>query len=107
MWQRFTERARKVVFYAQEEAGRLGDNYVSTEHFLLGVIRDNDSVAIRILDTRGVAPEKIRFEIEGQVTRGDDRVGADIQLTQLAKRAVDLAYDEARQLGNNYIGTEH
>ncbi|MDR3708948.1 MAG: ATP-dependent Clp protease ATP-binding subunit [Capsulimonadaceae bacterium] len=107
MWQRFTERARKVVFYAQEEAGRLGENYVSTEHILLGLVRENDSVAARILDRLGVSLGRIRSEIERQVTRGDGRLGQDMQLTPRAKRVIDLAYDEARQLNNNYIGTEH
>src|SRR6266576_2185577 len=107
MWQRFTERARKVVFYAQEEAGRLGENYVSTEHLLLGLVRENDSVAARILDRIGVSLGRIRSEIERQVTRGDGRLGQDMQLTPRAKRVIDLAYDEARQLNNNYIGTEH
>ena len=107
MWQRFTERARKVVFYAQEEAGRLGENYVSTEHLLLGLVRENDSVAARILDKLGVSLGRIRSEIERQVTRGDGRLGQDMQLTPRAKRVIDLAYDEARQLNNNYIGTEH
>src|SRR5579864_8875143 len=107
MWQRFTERARKVVFYAQEEAGRLGENYVSTEHLLLGLVRENDSVAARILDRMGVSLGRIRSEIERQVTRGDGRLGQDMQLTPRAKRVIDLAYDEARQLSNNYIGTEH
>jgi ATP-dependent Clp protease ATP-binding subunit ClpC len=106
MWQRFTERARKVVFYAQEESGRLGDNYVSTEHLLLGLIRENDSVAARILDRLGVSLARIRTEIERQVTQGDGRKG-EMQLTPRAKRVIDLAYDEARQLNNNYIGTEH
>ena len=107
MWQRFTERARKVVFYAQEEAGRLGENYVSTEHLLLGLVRENDSVAARILDRIGVSLGRIRSEIERQVSRGDGRLGQDMQLTPRAKRVIDLAYDEARQLNNNYIGTEH
>src|SRR5579862_4773205 len=107
MWQRFTERARKVVFYAQEEAGRLGENYVSTEHLLLGLVRENDSVAARILDRLGVSLGRIRSEIERQVTRGDGRLGQDMQLTPRAKRVIDLAYDESRQLNNNYIGTEH
>ena len=107
MWQRFTERARRVVFFAQEEAGRLGENYVSTEHLLLGLVRENDSVAARILDRMGVSLGRIRSEIERQVTRGDGRLGQDMQLTPRAKRVIDLAYDEARQLGNNYIGTEH
>ena len=107
MWQRFTERARKVVFYAQEEAGKLGENYVSTEHLLLGLVRENDSVAARILDRLDVAPARIRSDIERQVSRGDGRLGQDMQLTPRAKRVIDLAYDEARLLNNNYIGTEH
>lgn len=107
MWQRFTERARRVVFFAQEEAGRLGENYVSTEHLLLGLVRENDSVAARILDRMGVSLSRIKSEIERQVSRGDGRLGQDMQLTPRAKRVIDLAYDEARQLNNNYIGTEH
>ncbi|MDE2127271.1 MAG: ATP-dependent Clp protease ATP-binding subunit [Armatimonadetes bacterium] len=107
MWQRFTERARRVVFFAQEEAGRLGENYVSTEHLLLGLVRENDSVAARILDRMGVSLGRIRSEIERQVTRGEGRLGQEMQLTPRAKRVIDLAYDEARQLNNNYIGTEH
>src|SRR5919201_6584106 len=107
MWQRFTERARRVVFFAQEEAGRFGENYVSTEHLLLGLVRENDRGAARILDRLGVSLGRIRSEIERQVTRGDGRLGQDMQLTPRAKRVIDLAYDEARQLNNNYIGTEH
>lgn len=107
MWQRFTERARRVIFFAQEEAGRLGENFVTTEHLLLGLVRENDSVAARILDRMGVSLNRIRSEVERQVTRGDGRLGQDMQLTPRAKRVIDLAYDEARQLNNNYIGTEH
>jgi len=107
MWQRFTERARKVVFYAQEEAGRLGENYVSTEHLLLGLVREDDSVAARVLDRLGVSLGRVRSEIERQVAHGEGRLGQDMQLTPRAKRVIDLAYDEARQLNNNYIGTEH
>src|SRR5213596_3489170 len=107
MWQRFTERARRVVFFAQEEAARLGENYVGTEHLLLGMVRENDSVAARILDRLGVPLGRIRSDIEKQVTRGHGNVGQDMQLTPRAKRVIDLAYEEARQLNNNYIGTEH
>ena len=96
-----------MVFFAQEEAGRLGENYVSTEHLLLGLVRENDSVAARILDRLGISLGRIRSEIERQVARGDGRLGQDMQLTPRAKRVIDLAYDEARQLNNNYIGTEH
>ena len=107
MWQRFTERARKTVFFAQEEAGKLGENYVSTEHLLLGLIREGDTVAAHVLDRLGVSRGRIRVEIERQAARGEGRLGQDMQLTPRAKRVIDLAYDEARQLGNNYIGTEH
>ncbi len=107
MWQRFTERARRVIFYAQEEAGRLGENYVSTEHLLLGLVREPDSVAARILERMGVSLSRVRNEIERQVSRGEGRLGQETQLTPRAKRVIDLAYDEARQLNNNYIGTEH
>jgi ornithine carbamoyltransferase len=107
MWQRFTERARRVVFFAQEEAARLGENYVGTEHLLLGLIRESDSAAARILDRLGVPLGRIRAEIEKQVGRGKGNLGQDMQLTPRAKRVIDLSYEEARQLNNNYIGTEH
>ena len=107
MWQRFTERARRVVFFAQEEAARLGENYVGTEHLLLGLVRESDSVAARILDKLNIPLGRIRADIERQVTRGHGNLGQDMQLTPRAKRVIDLAYEEARQLNNNYIGTEH
>src|SRR4051812_7656181 len=107
MWQRFTERARRVVFFAQEEAARLGENYVGTEHLLLGLVRESDSVAARILDRLGVPLGMIRADVERQVTRGHGNLGQDMQLTPRSKRVIDLAYDCARQLKNNYIGTEH
>ncbi len=107
MWQRFTERARRVVFFAQEEAGRLGETYVSTEHILLALIREEDNVASCILAKLGASTASIRNELERQVMRGDGRLGMDIQLTPRSKRVIDLAYDEARQLGHPYIGTEH
>ena len=107
MWQRFTERARKVVFYAQEEAQKFGEGYVSTEHLLLGLVRESDSVAARVLEKLGVSLSKIRAEVEKQLPRGESRAGQDMTLTPRAKRVIDLAYDEARNLNNNYIGTEH
>jgi ornithine carbamoyltransferase len=107
MWQRFTERARRIVFYAQEEAGRLAENYVSTEHILLGILRENDSVAARVLDRMNMSMDVIRDRLEKQVTHGDGRLGQDMQLTPRAKRVIDLAYEEARELNNNYIGSEH
>src|SRR5947209_1690847 len=107
MWQRFTERARKVVFYAQEEAQKFGEGYVSTEHLLLGLVRESDSVAARVLEKLGVSLNRIRAEVEKQLPRGDARPSQDITLTPRAKRVIHLAYDEARHLNNNYIGTEH
>lgn len=107
MWQRFTERARKVVFYAQEEAQKFGEGYVSTEHLLLGLVRESDSVAARVLEKLNISLNKIRAEVEKQLPRGDARPSQDMTLTPRAKRVIDLAYDEARNLNNNYIGTEH
>lgn len=107
MWQRFSERARKVVFYAQEEAQKFGEGYVSTEHLLLGLCRDSDSMAARVLEKLGVSPNRIRAEIEKQLPRGDSRPRQDMTLTPRGKRVIDLAYDEARNLNHNYIGSEH
>lgn len=107
MWQRFTERARRVIFFAQEEAGRLGENCVDTEHLLLGLVREDDSVAARILTSLNVSCTRIRSEIDRQITRGEGRLGEDMQLTPRAKMVIDRAYEEARDLNNDYIGSEH
>lgn len=107
MWQRFTERARKVVFYAQEEAQKFGEGYVSTEHLLLGLVREADSVAARVIEKLGINLARIKNEVEKQLPRGEHKPVQDMTLTPRAKRVIDLAYDEARTLNNNYIGTEH
>ena len=108
MWQRFTERARRVVFFAQEEAGRLGENLVCTEHLLLGLVREDDSFAANVLGRFNVSLNRIRSDIERQVVRGDVHPGQDMQLAPRAKRVIDLSYEEARlHFNNNYIGTEH
>lgn len=107
MWQRFTDRARKVIFYAQEEAQQLGENLVSTEHLLLGLIRETDSVAARVLEQMGISLFRIRQEVDQVVPRGEVRWGQEMLLSPRGKRVIDLAYDEARRLNNNYIGTEH
>ena len=107
MWQRFTERARKAVFYAQEEAQRFGHGYVSSEHLLLGALREDDSLSCQVLTQTGVRPETVKSKVLSGLDRGESRVSSDMTLTPQAKRTIDLAYDEARQLGNNYIGTEH
>jgi ATP-dependent Clp protease ATP-binding subunit ClpA len=108
MWQRFTERARKVVFYAQEEAQRYREGYVSTEHLLLGICREEDTSAARILSLFGVDLFQLRAEVEKQMSEpGPSRPSSDMTLTPRAKHVIDLAYDEARGLDHNYIGTEH
>ncbi len=107
MWQRFSERARKVVFFAQEEAQTFGDGYVSTEHLLLGLTREDDSLAARVIVALGSSNAVVRAEVAKQLPRGDQRPNMDMTLTPRAKRVIDLAYDEARNLNNNYIGTEH
>lgn len=107
MWQRFTERARRAVFLAQKEAGRLGGNSVTTEHLVLGLIGEDDSLAVRILERMGVSTKRIQAEIERLVPRGDGGTGQDMQLAPPARRVIDLAYEEARLLSTNYIGTEH
>lgn len=107
MWQRFTERARKVIFYSQEEAKANNETYVSTEHILLGLTRESDHVAAKILDRLGVPLDRIRPEVNKHISPGTDKPGGDMQLTPRAKRVIDQAYDEARLLRNNYIGTEH
>lgn len=107
MWQRFTERARKVVFYAQEESQARHATNVSTEHLLLGLIRETDSLAGRILDLLGINTNEIRKELNQQLVQGEPHEAHELSLTFRAKRTIDLAYDEARLLKNNYIGTEH
>ncbi len=96
-----------MVFFAQEEAQKFGEGYVSTEHLLLGLVRESDSVAARVLEKLGVSLQKIRVEIEKALPRGEGTRNQEMTLTPRAKRVIDLAYDEARNLNNNYIGTEH
>jgi excisionase family DNA binding protein len=107
MWQRFTERARKVVFYAQEEAGKWGENFVGPEHLLLGLVREDDNMAGRILDRLGVSLEAVRKGVQARLQPSESGTGRDMQLTPAAKQVVDGAYKEARQLDDNYIGAEH
>ena len=107
MWQRFTERARKAVFYAQEEAGKWGQNSVSPEHLLLGLVREDDNMAGRILDRLGVKPETVRKAVQARLRPGDGNMGKDMLLTPAAKKVVDGAYEEAKRLGDSYIGAEH
>ncbi len=108
MFSRFTERARKVVILAKEEAKRFNHDYIGTEHILLGLIREGQGVAATVLKSLGLELNQIRLEIEKLVQAGSNTViSGDIPFTPQAKKAIELAMDEANSLGHNYIGTEH
>jgi len=107
MFEHFTERAIKSVMLAQEEARRLGHNLVGTEQILLGLIGEGTGVAAIVLDDLGVALDKARIEVENVIGRGNRLVPTELPFTPKAKRIFEQSYKEARQLGHNYIGTEH
>ncbi len=104
---KFTERARKVLTLAQEEAQRFNHNYIGTEHLLLGLVREGDGVAARVLSNMGVQLPKVRSAVEFIIGRGETMVMGEIGLTPRAKKVIELAVDEARRLNHHYIGTEH
>lgn len=108
MFNRFTERARKVIILAKEEARRFNHDYIGTEHLLLGLIREGEGVAAAVLQKLGLNLENIRLEVEKLVQPGPaTQVLGDIPFTPRSKKALELAAEEARALGHNYIGTEH
>ncbi len=104
---KFTERARKVLSLAQEEAQRFNHPYIGTEHLLLGLVREGEGVAARVLTNMGVQLPKVRSAVEFIIGRGEGAVIGEIGLTPRAKKVIELAVDEARRLDHNYIGTEH
>jgi ATP-dependent Clp protease ATP-binding subunit ClpC len=104
---KFTERARKVLSLAQDEAQRFNHNYIGTEHLLLGLVREGDGVAAKVLNNLGVELTKVRSAVEFIIGRGDRIVLGEIGLTPRAKKVIELAVDEARRLNHHYIGTEH
>jgi ATP-dependent Clp protease ATP-binding subunit ClpA len=106
-FEKFTERARKVLSLAQEEAQRFQHNYIGTEHLLLGLVREGEGVAARVLSNLGVDLNKVRSTVEFIIGRGDRIVLGEIGLTPRAKKVIELAVDEARRLDHHYIGTEH
>jgi len=106
-FEKFTERARKVLTLAQEEAQRFNHNYIGTEHILLGLVREGDGVAAKVLANLSVELDKVRSAVEFIIGRGERTVTGEIGLTPRAKRVIELAVDEARRLNHNYIGTEH
>jgi ATP-dependent Clp protease ATP-binding subunit ClpC len=107
MFERFTEKAIKVIMLAQEEARRLGHNFVGTEQILLGLIGEGTGIAAKVLKSMGVNLKDARVEVEKIIGRGSGFVAVEIPFTPRAKRLLELSLEEARQLGHNYIGTEH
>ncbi|MBN2483095.1 MAG: ATP-dependent Clp protease ATP-binding subunit [Candidatus Omnitrophica bacterium] len=108
MFNRFTERARKVLVLAKEEARRFNHDYIGTEHILLGLVREGEGVACAVLQNLGADLDRLRIEVEKLITPGSvTGVVGDIPFTPRAKKALELAAEEARTLGHNYIGTEH
>ncbi len=105
MWQKFTERARRVILLAQEEAGKMGSGHVGTEHLLLGLVGEETCVAASVLRANGVFTSDVREEISERVPKR--RILSEPKLTPNAKRVLELAANEARLMQHNYIGTEH
>jgi len=107
MFERFTEKAIKVIMLAQEEARRLGHNFVGTEQILLGLIGEGTGIAAKVLKSMGINLKEARVEVEKIIGRGSGFVAVEIPFTPRAKRVLELSLEEARQLGHNYIGSEH
>jgi len=105
---RFNDRAWRVVAFAQDEAIRLNHKYIGTEHLLLGLIREGEGVAARVLDSLGVESSKVRTAVTFMIDRGDSATSpSKIKLSPRAKKVIELAIDEARKLGHDHVGTEH
>src|ERR1700675_2295674 len=107
LFERFTERARQVVVLAQDEARRLNHNYIGTEHILLGLLREEEGLAARVLKSLDVTPEQVRAQVARIVGQGSETVTGQIPFTPRAKKVLELSLREALSLGHSYIGTEH
>src|ERR671917_373923 len=107
VFERFTERARQVVVLAQEEARILKDNYIGTEHILLGLLREEEGLAARVLESLDITVERVRAQVVRIVGSGEEVTSGQIPFTPRAKKVLELALREALSLGHNYIGTEH
>jgi ATP-dependent Clp protease ATP-binding subunit ClpC len=109
MFERFTERARQVVVLAQDEARALRHNYIGTEHLLLGLLREEEGLAARVLETLGVTLEQSRDQVRAIIGAGEpgETLAGQIPFTPRAKKTLELALREARSLGHQFIGTEH
>ena len=106
-FEKFSERARRVLTIAQEEARNLNHSYIGTEHILLGLVREEEGVAAKVLTNLGIGLSKVRSAVEFIIGRGEKPGSGETGLTPRAKKVIELAIDEARQMGHNYIGTEH
>ena len=106
-FEKFSERARRVLSLAQEEAQRFNHNYIGTEHILLGLVRENEGTAAKVLGGLSIELNKIRSAVEFIIGKGDTAASGEIGLTPRAKKVIELAVDEARRLNHHYIGTEH
>jgi len=107
MFERFSQRARRVVVLAQEEARLLNHNYIGTEHILLGLIREGEGVAAKALESLGISLDAVRQQVEKIIGRGQQAPSGHIPFTPRAKKVLELSLREAKALGHNYIGTEH
>src|SRR5712675_790774 len=107
MFEKFTERARQVIVLAQEEARMLNHDYIGTEHLLLGLIHEGEGVAARALESLGVSLEAVRAQVEEIIGQGQQALSGHIPFTPRAKKVLELSLRESRQLGHDYIGTEH
>jgi ATP-dependent Clp protease ATP-binding subunit ClpA len=107
VFERFTERARQVVVLAQDEARTLGHNYIGTEHLLLGLLREEEGLAARVLEGLDVSLEDVRYQVESIIGTGDELATGQIPFTPRGKKVLELALREALSLGHNHIGTEH
>jgi ATP-dependent Clp protease ATP-binding subunit ClpC len=106
MWQKWTERARRVVFFAQQEAVQAHRSSVSPELLLLGLVSDEENVALTLLAEQGITSDRVKAGVRPHIQKRDKPSG-DMELSAEAKVVVDMCYEEARQLNDNYIGTEH
>src|SRR5690606_23086445 len=107
LFERFTDRARRVVVLAQEEARLLNHSYIGTEHILLGLIHEGEGVAAKALESLGISLEAVRSQVEEIIGQGGTAPSGHIPFTPRAKKVLELSLREALQLGHNYIGTEH
>ena len=107
MFERFTDRARRVVVLAQEEARLLNHNYIGTEHILLGLIHEGEGVAAKALESLDISLEAVRAQVQEIIGQGQQAPSGHIPFTPRAKKVLELSLREALQLGHNYIGTEH